>query len=251
MIPDKKRYDIVYEDEYIFVINKPSGVLVVPTPKGETNTLTNLLNQELDRRGVEANAYPCHRIDRETSGLIIYAKGQSIQKIMMEQFKKHLVKKTYIAFVHGIVHKNSGTLKGNVYNQKRRKTELMITGFSVLERRKDFTPRQKVQSINPGIKGAGSGFTPMNPAVKDATGSFTIVEVQPVTGRTNQIRIHFKELGHPLVGESVYAFRKDFSLRFKRVALHSKAVEFDHPVTGKRMSFNLPLADDMASFISK
>ena len=211
------RYSIVYEDEYIFVIDKPSGMLVVPTPKGETNTLTDLLNQELDRRGAEANAYPCHRIDRETSGLIIYAKGQSIQKIMMEQFKKHLVKKTYIAFVHGIVRKNSATLKGNIYNQKRRKTELMITGFSVLERRKDFT----------------------------------IVEVHPVTGRTNQIRIHFKELGHPLVGESVYAFRKDFKLRFKRVALHSKAVEFSHPVTGKRMSFNLPLADDMASFISK
>ena len=211
------RYGIVYEDEHIFVIDKPSGMLVVPTPKGETNTLTDLLNQELDRRGAEANAYPCHRIDRETSGLIIYAKGQSIQKIMMEQFKKHLVKKTYIAFVHGIVRKNSATLKGNIYNQKRRKTELMITGFSVLERRKDFT----------------------------------IVEVHPVTGRTNQIRIHFKELGHPLVGESVYAFRKDFKLRFKRVALHSKAVEFSHPVTGKRMSFNLPLADDMASFISK
>ena len=211
------RYGIVYEDEHIFVIDKPSGMLVVPTPKGETNTLTDLLNQELDRRGAEANAYPCHRIDRETSGLIIYAKGQSIQKIMMEQFKKHLVKKTYIAFVHGIVRKNSATLKGNIYNQKRRKTELMITGFSVLERRKDFA----------------------------------IVEVHPVTGRTNQIRIHFKELGHPLVGESVYAFRKDFKLRFKRVALHSKAVEFSHPVTGKRMSFNLPLADDMASFISK
>ena len=211
------RYSIVYEDEYIFVIDKPSGMLVVPTPKGETNTLTDLLNQELDRRGAEANAYPCHRIDRETSGLIIYAKGQSIQKIMMEQFKKHLVKKTYIAFVHGIVRKNSATLKGNIYNQKRRKTELMITGFSVLERRKDFT----------------------------------IVEVHPVTGRTNQIRIHFKELGHPLVGESVYAFRKDFKLRFKRVALHSKAVEFSHPVTGKRMSFNLPLADDMVNFISK
>ena len=211
------RYSIVYEDEYIFVIDKPSGMLVVPTPKGETNTLTDLLNQELDRRGAEANAYPCHRIDRETSGLIIYAKGQSIQKIMMEQFKKHLVKKTYIAFVHGIVRKNSATLKGNIYNQKRRKTELMITGFSVLERRKDFT----------------------------------IVEVHPVTGRTNQIRIHFKELGHPLVGESVYAFRKDFKLRFKRVALHSKAVEFSHPVTGKKMSFNLPLADDMVNFISK
>ena len=214
---NKKRYDIVYEDEYIFVINKPSGMLVVPTPKGEINTLTNLLNQELDRRGALANAYPCHRIDRETSGLVIYAKGKSIQQAMMEQFKNRLVKKTYIAFVHGIVRKNSDILKGNVYSEKKRKTELMITGYNVIERRKDFT----------------------------------IVEVQPVTGKTNQIRIHFKGLGHPLVGESVYAFRKDFKLRFKRVALHAKALEFNHPVTGKRMNFNLPLPDDMINFIQK
>ena len=214
---NKKRYDIVYEDEYIFVINKPSGMLVVPTPKGEVNTLTNLLNQELDRRGALANAYPCHRIDRETSGLVIYAKGKSIQQAMMEQFKNRLVKKTYIAFVHGIVRKNSDILKGNVYSEKKRKTELMITGYNVIERRKDFT----------------------------------IVEVQPVTGRTNQIRIHFKGLGHPLVGESVYAFRKDFKLRFKRTALHAKAIEFNHPATGKRISFDLPLPDDMKNFISK
>ena len=213
----KKRFSIVYEDDYIFIINKPSGMLTVPTPKGETNTLTDLLNQELDRRGAQVQAYPCHRIDRETSGLIIYAKSKPVEQAMMEQFKKHLVKKTYIAFAHGIVRKNSDTLKGNVYNQKRRKTELMITKYRVIERRKDFT----------------------------------ILEVKPFTGRTNQIRIHFKELGHPLVGESVYAFRKDFNLKFKRIALHAKALEFIHPVTGIKMNFDLPLADDMVNFIQK
>lgn len=211
----KNRYNIVYEDGYLIVVNKPSGMLVVPTPKRETNTLTDLLNDELDSRGVKINAYPCHRIDRETSGLVIYAKGKSIQQDMMEQFKRHLVKKTYIALVHGIVRKNSDTMKGNIYNQRRRKTELMITKYRVLERRTDFT----------------------------------IAEVEPVTGRTNQIRIHFKELRHPLVGESVYAFRKDFKLRFKRVALHAKAIEFKHPVTGKGMNFNLPLPDDMVNFM--
>jgi len=214
---NKKRYDVVYEDEYLLTVNKPSGMLVVPTPKGETNTLTDILNRELERRGVSACAYPCHRIDRETSGLILYAKGKFIQQAMMEQFKKHLVKKTYIAFVHGIVRKDSDTLKGNVYNQRRRKTELMITKFRVMERRRDFT----------------------------------ILRVEPVTGRTNQIRIHFKGMGHPLVGESVYAFRKDFKLKFKRTALHAKALEFNHPVTGKRMNFDMPLPDDMLRFINR
>lgn len=217
MDPSDKRYRVIYEDEHIILVNKASGLLVVPTPKGETNTLTDLLNKELDSRGIEANAYPCHRIDRETSGLVIYAKGKHVREIMMERFKRRVVKKTYIAFVHGIVKKDSDTLKGNVYNQKKRKTELMITKFRVIERRKDFT----------------------------------IVQVEPVTGRTNQIRLHFRQLGHPLVGESVYAFRKDFKLKFKRTALHAKILEFDHPITGKRMNFDLPLPDDMANFIQK
>ncbi|MFA5388372.1 MAG: RluA family pseudouridine synthase [Candidatus Omnitrophota bacterium] len=219
MNPDdsKKRYSIVHEDEYLIIVNKPSGMLVVPTPKGETNTLTDLLNLELDGRGVTVNAYPCHRIDRETSGLVIYAKGKSIRDAMMDQFKKRLVKKTYIAFAHGVVRKDSDTLKGEVYSRKKRKSEFMITKYRVIERRRDFT----------------------------------IVEVAPLTGRTNQIRLHFKALGNPLVGESVYAFRKDFKLKFKRTALHAKALEFNHPVTGKRMAFNLPLPDDMADFIKR
>lgn len=213
----QKRYSIIYEDDYILVINKPSGMLVVATPKGETNTLTDLLNEELNRRGRPVAAYPCHRIDRETSGLIVYAKSGLARARMMEQFKRHLVRKTYIAFVHGTPRKNSDTLKGYVYNKTKRKKELMITRFKVIERRKDFS----------------------------------ILEVEPVTGRTNQIRIHFKELGHPLVGESVYAFRKDFRLKFKRVALHAKAVEFNHPVSGKRMRFDLPLPDDMLNFLER
>jgi len=216
MNPDnRKRYGIVYEDDYIIVVNKPSGMLVVPTPKKETNTLIDLLNQELDRRAIDINAYPCHRIDRETSGLVIFAKGKSVQSAVTEQFKKRLVKKTYIAFVHGIVRKNLDTLKANLYNKARKRRELMITRYMVIERRKDFS----------------------------------VLEVQPVTGRTNQIRIHLKEMGHPLVGESVYAFRKDFKLRFKRVCLHAKAIGFSHPATGKRMNFNSPLPEDMTNFL--
>ena len=81
-----RRYRIVYEDEWLIVIDKPSGMLVIPTPKGERNTLTDLVNAELDRRGIETNAHPCHRLDRETSGLIIYAKGKRVQQAMMGAF---------------------------------------------------------------------------------------------------------------------------------------------------------------------
>ena len=214
---DGKRYRIVYEDEQLIVVDKPSGMLVIPTPKKETNTLTDLLNRELDERGIEANAYPCHRLDRETSGLIIYAKGKSIQQVMMEEFKKRAVKKTYIAFVNGRTAKDFDIIRKRIYNRNKNRSDEAVTKYKTLERRE----------------------------------GFTILEVEPVTGRTNQIRIHFKEIGHPLIGENVFAFRKDFKMKFKRVALHAHKIEFIHPVTKKRISFELPLPEDMERFLNK
>lgn len=199
------------------VVDKPSGMLVIPTPKKETNTLTGLLNQELDSRNIEVNAYPCHRLDRETSGLVVYAKGKKMQALLMEEFKKKAVKKTYIAFAQGTIKKGFDIIKMPIYNKNKNRKEYAITKYRVLERRK----------------------------------AFSILEVEPVTGRTNQIRIHFKEMGHPLVGESVYAFRKDFRLRFKRVALHAKYIEFTHPIAHKRLQFTSPLPADMENFIRK
>jgi 23S rRNA pseudouridine1911/1915/1917 synthase len=211
----KNRYNIIYEDDAIIVVDKPSGMLVIPTPKHETNTLTDLLNRELDERGIEANAHPCHRIDRETSGLIVYAKGKAMQQAVMDQFHKKQVTKHYIAIVHGSVKKDFDTIAKSIYNRNKRKAEPAITKYKVLERRR----------------------------------VLTVVEAQPVTGRTNQIRIHLKMIGHPLVGESVYAFRKDFALRFKRVALHAEHLEFTHPVTGKRLDFTSTLPDDMEKLL--
>lgn len=212
-----RNYKIIYEDDWLIVVDKPSGLLVIPTPKKEKNTLTDLLNQELDERGVEINAYPCHRLDRETSGLVIYAKGKKIQALMMEEFKKRAVKKTYIAFVKGAVEKNYDTLKGYIYNKNKKRKEIAITRYKVTERKR----------------------------------GLSVLEIEPVTGRTNQIRIQFAELGHPLLGESVYAYRRDFGLKFKRVALHAKRIEFAHPVTKDKMSFVSPLPEDMENLLKR
>ena len=215
------------------VIDKPPGMLVIPTPKKETNTLTDLINKELDERGINVNAYPCHRLDRETSGLIIYAKGKAIQQAMMEEFRKRSVKKLYIAFVNGIMKKKFDTVTSCIYNKNKGRTEDAVTKYTVLEKRN--VPCQRHGMV--GHFGEMSRLT------------FTVIEAQPVTGRTNQIRIHMKSIGHPLVGETVYAFRKDFKLRFKRAALHAKHIEFIHPASGKKMSFESPLAADMANFL--
>src|SRR3989338_3233939 len=134
-----KRYRIIYEDDWLIIVDKPSGMLVIPTPKKETSTLTDLLNQDLDARGIEANAHPCHRLDRETSGLIIYAKGKNAQKLMMDDFRKRRVKKKYTAFVQGSVKSNLDTIKSGIYNRNKRRNETAITSFRVLERRKGFT----------------------------------------------------------------------------------------------------------------
>lgn len=213
----ERRYRIVYEDQWLIVVCKPSGMLVISTPKKETNTLTDLLNQELDERGIEANAYPCHRLDRETSGLIIYAKGKNAQKLMMEEFRTRRVKKKYTAFVQGSVKSNLDTLKSGIYNRNKRKNEIAITSFRVLERKK----------------------------------GFTVLDVEPLTGRTNQIRIHMVRMGNPILGESVYAFRKDFKLRFKRLALHARSMEFTHPFTNEVLKFHSDLPGDMDSYIKK
>ncbi|MFA5085551.1 MAG: RluA family pseudouridine synthase [Candidatus Omnitrophota bacterium] len=214
---DGKRYKIAYEDDQLIIVDKPSGLLVIPTPKKETNTLTDLLNRELDERGIEANAHPCHRLDRETSGLIIYAKGKSIQQMMMEEFRKRAVKKVYIAFVNGSPVKDFDIIKKRIYNRNKNRFDEAITKYKVIERRE----------------------------------GFTIIEAEPVTGRTNQIRIHFKEIGHPLVGESVFAFRKDFKLKFKRAALHASYIRFTHPITKKPLDFSAPMPGDMEAFLKK
>lgn len=208
-------YSIVYEDDWLIVVDKPSGMLVISTVKNEAHTLTHLLNKELDGRGIAANAYPCHRLDRDTSGLVIYAKGKKAQKLMMDEFKKRAVKKLYTAIVNGTVKKDSGEITGSIYNRNRDRYEEAVTEYRVLKR----------------------------------GGGFSVLEVQPVTGRTNQIRIHMKGSGHPILGERVYAFRRDSDFRFKRLALHARYLGFRHPATGKDMSFVSDLRKDMAEFI--
>ncbi|MBP7055438.1 MAG: RluA family pseudouridine synthase [Candidatus Omnitrophica bacterium] len=213
----ERRYKIIYEDEAVVVVEKPSGMLVIPSPKGEMNTLADLLNKDLHSRGVEANAHPCHRIDRETSGLVVFAKGKKFQGLLMEEFKKRSVKKSYIAFVHGKLKKNFDTISLSIYNRNKDRVQDAVTRYRVTRR-------------FPG---------------------FTIVEVEPVTGRTNQIRIHFAGIGHPLVGESLFCFRKDFDLKFKRTALHAHTIEFKHPVSGKMMKFESPMPDDMLKLMGQ
>ncbi|MFY9402400.1 MAG: RluA family pseudouridine synthase [Candidatus Omnitrophota bacterium] len=189
---------VVYEDNYLLVVDKPSGLLTVPTPKKEKRTLTSILG-----------FYPCHRLDRGTSGLIIYAKCREVQRRMAEAFKHRQVKKTYIAFVYGFPYKESGVI------EKRIENLFAKTSYRVVEKRR----------------------------------FFTVVEAEPFTGRTNQLRIHFKSLGNPILGEDRFAFRKDFKIKAKRLMLHAKSLEFLHPISGKALKIEVGLPQDMLNFL--
>lgn len=199
---------IIYEDDYIMAVNKPSGILVIPAPESTGKTLTDHIDDILEKRGVRTKSHPCHRIDRETSGVILYAKGKKMQKDMMQLFHDNKVKKKYLAVASGYIKKNEGEIKSPISGKAA------VTIYKIIKRTEDYT----------------------------------VVEVQILTGRTNQIRIHMKSIGHPLIGESKFAFRKDFKIKMKRVALHSMSVEFPHPVTGENLKLEAPIPSDMKKF---
>jgi 23S rRNA pseudouridine1911/1915/1917 synthase len=205
------KYSIVFEDDYLLVADKSSGLLVIPTPKGEKNTLTDLLNNYLATKYPEQNikAHPCHRLDRETSGLILYAKGKAMQQKVMDQFHNRQVGKKYLSFVQGRPKKQTG----------------FIT--------------YKLEGNEAGTK---------YQIVKYYPAGYSLVEVEPVTGRTNQIRLHFKMIGHPVVGERKFAFARDYPVKAKRLMLHSSFISFVHPGTNEPVSFSSNLPQDMLSF---
>jgi 23S rRNA pseudouridine1911/1915/1917 synthase len=211
---------VLYEDENCLVFNKPSGLLVIPTDKNEHRTLVNIVNQQ---QGGQGHLYPAHRLDRDTSGVILFAKGKDCQQKLMQFFKDKQVHKTYIAFVHGRVAEARGKIRIPI---------------------KDFYQRKFARHLP-----AQSALTHYE--VEDYYKDFTVVRVMPITGRTNQIRIHFAKIGHPLVGEDKYAFRRDFALRFRRTALHALRLEWPQMTGGRMIKVEAPLAADMADFLSK
>ncbi|MCK5656035.1 MAG: RNA pseudouridine synthase [Candidatus Aureabacteria bacterium] len=187
--------------------NKPSGLLSVPSPKNGKNTLSFILPRQLQ----ESNILPCHRLDKETSGIMIFARGKKARDKMFELFKNHEIIKIYIAFIHGIPQKKSGTISSKISEKTaitKYKTRKILENFSILG-------------------------------------------IQTVTGRRNQIRIHFKLIKHPLVGERKFAFGKDFKLKFKRCALHASRIEFKHPYSGRNLTIEVPLPEDMSKFLEK
>ena len=204
--------EVLYQDRDVMVFEKPAGVLTIANPKELDKNLVDLVNHQFTENQ-NWKLFPCHRLDRETSGAILFAKSLDAQHRMMDMFKLHEIKKIYTACVQGQLQKNSGEIRSQISEDGKLKSALSF--YSVIQK-KEF---------------------------------FTVIEVQPMTGRTNQIRIQFSEIGHPLVGDRKFSVAKNFSVKFKRTALHASSLEWISPFSKKMIHVKSDLPEDMRKLI--
>jgi 23S rRNA pseudouridine1911/1915/1917 synthase len=238
--------DVVYQDNFLIVINKPPQLVVTPADSVSEITLSEILQKDflidIDRGGV------VHRLDKDTSGLIIAAKDIETFDKLQQQFKERSIQKTYLCLVHGILEKG-GVINAPIdRNPRNRERFVVIEGGK--EAQTVYQPL-KYFSLKDDIK--DQIFPDLNKVQKrkldrSGYGLFTLVECQPKTGRTHQIRVHLKHLGHSLVGDERYGGRKlsRYDRRWcQRQFLHAQKITFTHPDSGKELSFTADLPNDL------
>jgi 23S rRNA pseudouridine1911/1915/1917 synthase len=238
--------DIVFEDKYLAVVNKPAGMMVhagAGATEDERNkgTLVNALLfhlAQLSDVGGSLRPGIVHRLDKQTSGLIVVAKDDSTHRKLGEMFSERTVKKTYLALVHGHVTKELTTVTLPIARDLQRRIRMT-------------TRRPDGRSAVSHIKVVERFTTPF--------GAFTMVEVKIETGRTHQIRVHTQSMGHPVVGDYLYGaphiIRRvdggDGVLELERNFLHAAELTFTHPQTGKELELEAPLAEELTSFLEE
>lgn len=224
---------VVYEDQVLLVVNKPAGMVVHPAPGHPGGTLVNALLAYLPELATAGDDRPgiVHRLDRDTSGLILVAKNEKSRRTLQRQFKDRQVHKAYLALLDEHLQPAWGRIEapiGRDPHHRQRMTVLAggreaVTEYHVLE--------QFSHTLGP------------------AAGDYTLVEAEPKTGRTHQIRVHFASINHPVVGDTVYGRRRP-RLPIGRQFLHACRLEFKHPTTGRRIALEAPLPEDLASVLA-
>ena len=219
--PEKIPLEIVYEDNDIIVVNKPKGLVVHPANGNPDGTLVNavmeICKDSLSGIGGEIRPGIVHRLDKDTSGLLIVAKNDKAHIKMSEQIKNREVKKIYIALVKGNVNEDEATIN-------------MPIGRSQKDRKKMAVRKEGKEAI--------THFK----VLKRYGGKYTLLEIKIDTGRTHQIRVHMAEIGHPVVGDMVYSNGKN-EFGIEGQMLHAKSLDFKHPITGKQMHLEAELPD--------
>ena len=220
--------DIIYEDSDIIVVNKPKGMVVHPAngnPDGTlVNAVMNICKDSLSGIGGEIRPGIVHRLDKDTSGLLIVAKNDKAHINLSEQIKNREITKKYIALVRGVIKENYATID-----------------MPIARSDKD----RKKMAVKKDGKNAVTHFT----VIKRYKG-YTLLDIKIDTGRTHQIRVHLSEIGYPIVGDFVYSNGKN-PFGVVGQMLHAKSLEFKHPITGKQMKLEAPLPEYFEEILNK
>ncbi|KGF47749.1 pseudouridine synthase [Veillonella montpellierensis DNF00314] len=226
IIPEDIPLDYIYEDHDIVIVNKPRGMVVHPALSNYSGTLVNaLLFHCKDLSGINGAIRPgiVHRLDKDTSGVMMAAKNDMAHMGLAEQVKEHSAKRTYLALVQGNIVEEKGTIKAPIGRHPK--------------------DRMKMAVVFENSKEAITHFT-----VLERFGHHTLVECVLETGRTHQIRVHFAYIGHPVVNDPFYGYRKmDFPIQGQ--ALHSHTLDIIHPISNKKMHFEADIPEDFLNCI--
>lgn len=229
ILPEEIPLSVVYEDEDMLVVNKPQGMVVHPAPGNYTGTLVNALLAHCgdSLSGINGEKRPgiLHRIDKDTSGLLLVAKNDMAHQSLAEQIKEHSLTRAYMALCHGGFKEETGKIR------------LPIGRHPVDRKKMTVTYRNSKEAVT-------------NYRVLERLGSYSLVECRLETGRTHQIRVHMSHLGHPIVGDPVYGVKKEsFSLNGQ--LLHAYQVGFLHPRTGEYLEFSSPLPEHFEKVLKR
>ena len=233
--------DIVYEDEHLIVIDKPVGLVVHPAPGNPDRTLVNALiahcGESLSGIGGVKRPGIVHRIDKDTSGLMVVAKTDEAHAGLSAAFAAHAIERAYLAVVWGVPQPPSGEIEGAIGRDPRN--------------------RKKMAVVTRGGKSALTRYE----TIKRFGAAAALVECRLATGRTHQIRVHMTQIGHPLVGDTLYGRSRKRRLSgisdkaaealrtFPRQALHARLIGFEHPVTGRHLKFESELPSDIQGLV--
>lgn len=219
-------FRIVFEDDDLIVVDKTAHLLTVPTSRNERNTLLGGVTQHVLRRG-RGRACVVHRLDRGTSGLLVFAKSPGIAKGLQEQFRVRKSEREYIAIVAGKVEPNTGTFRSRLGTTK------------------------SLQRVTVDEDEAGEDAVTHYTVVQPLKGG-TLVRARLETGRRNQIRVHFAEAGHPVLGDERYRteLARHREWKARRLALHAATLGFEHPRTGEGLRFESPLPGEFERFVT-
>lgn len=221
--------DVLYEDRHMIAINKPAGLVVHPAVGNETGTLVNaLLHHCADLTGIGGEIRPgiVHRLDKDTSGVMVVAKNETAMADLSRQFKERDTEKEYLAIVWGVPPRKRGTVETTI-------------GRHPVHRKK------MAANVRNGRE-AVSHYE-----VIEAFGEAALIRVKIETGRTHQIRVHMAHIKHPVIGDAVYGRGRASAVKASRQLLHAAKLSLNHPKTGKRLTFEAPLPEDMKALLER